>query len=339
MQTMISILCLGCLALACLEAAGGEVTDGLAATALSSTDLGGHWTRRIEEIFDPQAKPPELFQVGTNFSRRQPLSAAEMQASVTRQNQQKRDFYSRTLADIGAEAQIILEYHDSGHQRYSVFIYRYKTAEDMDVIWKRSREKPELRVTTVAGEEVIYTIAGQVYVSGKIKASQSSVQVKEGRYQIMVSPGKPEPDDPGLSLARKQVDKIKKGTEHAAAQNGGPATRLGKSGVAVGAKTNTAPVSSLKSETILPAGTFNFAGIEVSDFLRFYAAISQAQLDTNRLGELRGRYIAFTNTNEVTRPEAIRLFDKALYDQAGIVATHPDAEHVVLRFRSSGDEK
>lgn len=265
---MKSIICLGCLALACLEAAGGEVTGGLAATALSSADLGGHWTRRIEEIFDPQAKPPELFQVGTNFSRRQLLSAAEMQASVTRQKQQKRDFYSRVLENLGAEAQIILEYYNSEQKRYSMFIYRYKTTEDMDVIWKRSREKPELQVATVAGEEVIYTIAGQVFVPGKIQASQSSVQVKAGRYQIMVSPGKPEPEDPGLSLARKQVEKIKKSAEPATgAPNGGPVKRLGKSAVVVGAKTNTTPVPSQRSETILPAGTFNFGGVEVPDFL------------------------------------------------------------------------
>ena len=109
--------------------------------------------------------------------------------------------------------------------------------------------------------------------------------------------------------------------------------------VAVGAKTDTPPVSSQKSETVIPAGSLNFAGIEVAHFLQFYAAISNAQLDTNQLGEVRARHIAFTNINEVTRSEAIRLFDKALYDQTGIVATHPDAEHVVFRFRSSGDGK
>ncbi|MBP9901257.1 MAG: hypothetical protein KBH45_07350, partial [Verrucomicrobia bacterium] len=92
-------------------------------------------------------------------------------------------------------------------------------------------------------------------------------------------------------------------------------------------------------DPVIQTDSLNFTGIELPHFLEFYAAISKAQLDTNQLGEVRGRYIAFRNTNEVTRSELIRLFDQALSDQVGIVATHLDAEHVVFKFRSSGAEK
>ena len=108
---------------------------------------------------------------------------------------------------------------------------------------------------------------------------------------------------------------------------------------AVSAKTNTAPVSAQNADPVIQTDSLNFTGIELPHFLEFYAAISKAQLDTNQLGEVRGRYIAFRNTNEVTRSELIRLFDQALSDQVGIVATHLDAEHVVFKFRSSGAEK
>jgi len=70
-----------------------------------------------------------------------------------------------------------------------------------------------------------------------------------------------------------------------------------------------------------------------------YADIADAQLDTSQLGTLRPTIIRFTNTNAVTRSEAVRLLDKVLYDQAGIVATHSDSKHVQFKYRASGNAK
>ena len=61
-----------------------------------------------------------------------------------------------------------------------------------------------------------------------------------------------------------------------------------------------------------------------------------AQLDTSQLGKLPPVIIRFKNTNDITQSEAVRLLDKVLYDQAGIVGTHSDARHVVFKYRSSG---
>jgi hypothetical protein len=107
----------------------------------------------------------------------------------------------------------------------------------------------------------------------------------------------------------------------------------------VSGNANAAPASHKPSEPVMSAGSINIIGIELSQFLPFYAALADAQLDTSELGTLPPIIIRFTNTNAVTRAEAVRLLDAVLYDQAGIVATHPDAKHVILKYRSSGNAK
>lgn len=87
------------------------------------------------------------------------------------------------------------------------------------------------------------------------------------------------------------------------------------------------------------AGSINIIGLEVSQFLPLYAAIAASRLDTNQLGNLHPIIIAFTNTNDVTRAEAVQLMDKVLYDQAGIVVTHPDSTQAVFKWRSAANEK
>lgn len=92
-------------------------------------------------------------------------------------------------------------------------------------------------------------------------------------------------------------------------------------------------------DAIIPAGSINIIGMKVSQLMPLYADLADAQLDTSQLGELPPINIRFKNTNDVTRSEALQLLDKVLYDQAGIVVTHPDTKHVLFRYRSSGNEK
>ena len=88
------------------------------------------------------------------------------------------------------------------------------------------------------------------------------------------------------------------------------------------------------ADPIMPAGSINIIGLELAEALKIYAALAGAQLDTSSLGTtLPPVVIQFTNTNAVTRSEAVRLFDRALYEQAGLVATHPDKTHVVFEHR------
>ena len=119
----------------------------------------------------------------------------------------------------------------------------------------------------------------------------------------------------------------------------GPSKPKESSPANVNGDANAAMGSARLPDPIIPAGSINIIGIELSQFMPLYAVIADAQLDTRQLGKLPPIIIRFRNTNDVTRSEAVRLLDKVLYDQAGIVATHPDTKHVLFKYRSSGNEK
>lgn len=90
-----------------------------------------------------------------------------------------------------------------------------------------------------------------------------------------------------------------------------------------------------RKDEVIAAGSVKFMGIDLPQFLRTYAVFANAQVDTSQLGgPLPPVMIHFENTNAVTRSEMVELFDKVLYEQAGILATHPDKNHVVLKHRS-----
>lgn len=95
-----------------------------------------------------------------------------------------------------------------------------------------------------------------------------------------------------------------------------------------------------QKEMRVPAGSIQLEGINLSQFLEVYSAYANAQADTSQLGtKLPIILFHFTNTNPVTRSEIIQLLDKTLYDQAGIVATHPNKTNVILKYRSSANGK
>ena len=114
-----------------------------------------------------------------------------------------------------------------------------------------------------------------------------------------------------------------------------PSQTTESSAISASAASNSAGSSAKSQDAIVPAGSINFINVDLSQFLQFYSAFARAQLDTSQLGSpLPSILIHFTNTNAVTRTEAIRLLDRALYDQAGIVVTHPDKTHAVFKHRS-----
>jgi hypothetical protein len=199
---LVAYLSLACLGVAADENSADGAKGGLAGTALGSPDLGGHWTRRIILLLDSKASPPEIFQVNSNLQR-----------SASKQMEEKRSFLTNGLALVGAEAQIIVEYYDAEHdRRFSLHIYRYPTTEEMDSMWKKLLKSRIRNVKTVSGEEVIYTNTGQD-LSKSLRTEQPSVEERQGRYHIMIAPGKPEEGDPGLEVIRKQVEKIRRATE------------------------------------------------------------------------------------------------------------------------------
>jgi hypothetical protein len=109
-----------------------------------------------------------------------------------------------------------------------------------------------------------------------------------------------------------------------------------------GSSSNSAPTnpkanqSETRAEEVLPAGAIVFPGSELVQVMPIYAYLSETVIDTNQLAELPPAIIRFRLTNAVTRSEAIRLLDKALFEQAGIVVTHPDARHIRLVPRAIG---
>ena len=308
-----------------------DSTGGLADLALRPADLGDRWVRRIELLFDPQATPSEIFQLGTNSPRRRSADS-EVQATISKRKEEKRRFFSSSLEMIQAEAQIMLEYRDSDKKRdFSMTIYRFKSMQAADAQLKIRRGSDAFRIATVGGAEVIYTKAGQGFPGGVV-ASNPSVELRQGPYIIMVAPAIPNQDDPGFGLAQQQVQKAKSRAEPPDSSH--PAQLK----VAT-ARTTNPPGSLQRASKIIPAGGIKFFSIELSQLLPFYAEYAGAQLDTSELGKLQPLQISFENKKDVTRSEIVQLLDKALYDQIGIVVSHPDSKHAVFRFRSTQDKK
>jgi hypothetical protein len=89
-----------------------------------------------------------------------------------------------------------------------------------------------------------------------------------------------------------------------------------------------------EEEGVIPAGSVKLMGVELSQVLRLYGNYAKVQIDTSQLGTpIPPLFIHFEITNAVTHSEMVQLLDKMLYDQAGIVATHPDKTHVVFKHR------
>jgi hypothetical protein len=204
---------IACLYLICGVALSEEPKGGLVDKALFPSDLGDQWRRGVQYLLDPQASPSDLFRVATNSPRGPALASEDAEALIARQQAERRGFAVTNLARLGAEAQIILEYYDSRNSdRFSIQIYRYKTIEGLEDMWKRRQASSDFNSTRTAGEDVVYTRAGQRFPGG-VKASKPSVEAREGVYHVMVSPGEPKLDDPGFILLKKQLDKLRNGTQ------------------------------------------------------------------------------------------------------------------------------
>jgi hypothetical protein len=105
------------------------------------------------------------------------------------------------------------------------------------------------------------------------------------------------------------------------------------------AATNSGPASTNKQEIVAPPGGIKLVNDPLPQFLDLYSSLTGAKVDTSQLGTtLPPVFISFTNEDALTRPELARHLDKALFDQAGIVAEHQDPTHVVLRHRTRTDK-
>ena len=143
-------------------------------------------------------------------------------------------------------------------------------------------------------------------------------------------------------MVKMQLDKLRNGTKPDAARNAaGPlSSRPSESSPTItSGNTNAAIGPANLPDVIIPAGKIYIIGMALRQFIPIYAEIADAQLDVSQFGTLPLVIVRFSNTNDVTRSEAVRLLDKMLYNQAGIVAVHADAKHVQFKYRSSESEK
>jgi hypothetical protein len=212
---MKAILCLACFLLigpgaraegsSSSPGGGKEPTGGLVEIALTPTELGSRAVRRIRLLLDPQVLPP-VYYPSKEYLPARPLGEARDPDPVLP--------FSRELNRVGGEAAIYLAYGTSLY----VKILRFATAKEAEDHWLSRRQAVGPKTERVAGEEVLSTEHGQVLRPG-VKARMNTVECRSGRYLIRVAPAKPVLDDPGLSFALKQVEKIRKRHEAIDAAN------------------------------------------------------------------------------------------------------------------------
>ena len=197
-----------------LSSEGDEPVGGLADLALKSFGTNQQTSRTIKRLFDEQASPSVFLRPATS-SFRKGTTASGKEASIL---EQKRQFMTNLFASIGTESSIVVGYHNvtSGHE-YSMKIIRCQSQEAADRQWLIYREATEFRCANVDGREVIYVVPNQPFPGGMSAPKGGSVRLKEGRYLIEVRPAAPNHEDPGLSLAWEQANKIKKSSEPASA--------------------------------------------------------------------------------------------------------------------------
>jgi hypothetical protein len=81
----------------------------------------------------------------------------------------------------------------------------------------------------------------------------------------------------------------------------------------------------------VPAGSIDFINADLSQVLRVYEALAKAELLVEEGVQMPRALITFSNRQDLTRTEALRLFEGALREQAGLIVDHQDAKHIALR--------
>lgn len=92
-----------------------------------------------------------------------------------------------------------------------------------------------------------------------------------------------------------------------------------------------APAPVGRSLADVPAGSIDFINADLSQVLRVYEALAKAELLVEEGVQMPRALITFSNRQDMTRTEALRLFEGALREQAGLIVDHQDAKHIALR--------
>ena len=99
---------------------------------------------------------------------------------------------------------------------------------------------------------------------------------------------------------------------------------------------NGAKVSAQSLEDMLPAGAIQLSNVDLQQVLTFYQELSIGTVDIADPIKRMDTPICLTNSERMSRSEVLRLFEKALHDQAGIITTPTGSNHVALSLEREG---
>lgn len=98
-----------------------------------------------------------------------------------------------------------------------------------------------------------------------------------------------------------------------------------------------APVG--RSSADLPAGSIYFSGVRLSQVLTIYATLADAQLLIEPRVQSLQASVTFSNRHDLSRAEALHLFEESLHNQAGLVFEHQDARHISISIETNSVTK
>ena len=85
---------------------------------------------------------------------------------------------------------------------------------------------------------------------------------------------------------------------------------------------------------MLPAGTVQLSNVGLQRALTLYQELRVGTVDIAEPIKRMDAPISLTNSESMSRSQVLRLFEKALHDQAGIVTTHTGSNDVALSLAS-----
>jgi hypothetical protein len=85
----------------------------------------------------------------------------------------------------------------------------------------------------------------------------------------------------------------------------------------------------------VPAGTIKLLNVDLWRALDIYAALADTELQIDEQVRILPTRITIENDRDLTRAEAVGLFEQVLRDQAGIVLTRVGTEHIAVRYDES----
>ncbi len=101
------------------------------------------------------------------------------------------------------------------------------------------------------------------------------------------------------------------------------------------AKPNAAKKRDRSPEDMLPAGAIQIRSVDLQQVLPIYQELSIGTVDIAEPIKRMHAPISLTNNETMSRSQVLRLFEKALHDQAGIVATHKGTNRISLALECS----